>query len=137
MIPAESVTNLLAVGDWLKVNGAAIYDSEPWILDHEGPTNIQMKGTKHREESAAKMEFQDNDFWFTKKGENIYVIALERPEDNQITVQALKGQAVTAIRLLGSAGEVNWKEGAEGLHIQLPAFETGGIGYVLEVSLAQ
>lgn len=137
IIPAESVANLLAVGDWLKVNGAAIYGTEPWKVDHEGPTKIQMKGTKHREEDAAKMEFQSNDFWFTKKADNVYVIALERPENGQVSVEALKGQPVTAIRLLGSAEEVSWKEVDTAVDIQLPAFEGEGIGYALEVSLTQ
>ena len=137
VIPAESVANLLAVGEWLKVNGAAIYGTTPWNLDHEGPTAIQMKGTKHREEGAAKMEFESSDFWFTRKGEKIYVIALERPENGQISVQALKGHEVTAIRLLGSTEEVTWEVGAESIDIQLPAFENEGIGYALEVSLSQ
>ena len=94
-------------------------------------------GESSREEEAAKMEFQSNDFWFTKKADNVYVIALERPENGQISVQALKGQAVTAIRLLGSAEEISWKEGDAAVDIQLPAFEGEGIGYALEVALSQ
>ena len=136
VIPAESVTNLLAVGDWLKVNGDAIYDSEPWILDHEGPTNIQMKGTKHREENAGEFSFESDDFWFTRKGDMVYVIALERPGNGEISVRSLKGHRVAAIRMLGSDGELNWRESAESIDIELPAFETDGIGYALEVTLA-
>jgi hypothetical protein len=44
---------------------------------------------------------------------------------------------VTAIRMLGQSEEVTWEEGAESVDIQLPAFETDGIGYALEVSLSQ
>jgi arylsulfatase A-like enzyme/alpha-L-fucosidase len=135
VIPAESVANLLAVGDWLKVNGDAIYGTEPWKVDHEGPTQIQMKGTKHREESGTELEFESNDFWFTRKGNSVYVIALARPETGQISVQALRGHGVEAIRLLGSSQEVTWTEGAESVDIQLPGFDQDGIGYALEVTL--
>jgi alpha-L-fucosidase len=137
VIPAESVANLLSVGDWLMVNGAAIYDTEPWKVDHEGPTQIQMKGTKHREEGAGKLEFESSDFWFTRKGEKIYVIALARPKDGRISVQALQGHEVNAIRVLGQSEQVTWEEGADSIDIQLPVFEKDGIGYTLEVSLAQ
>jgi arylsulfatase A-like enzyme/alpha-L-fucosidase len=135
-IPPESVANLLAVGDWLKVNGDAIYDSRPWKIDHEGPTDIRMKGTKHREDNAAEMAFESSDFWFTRKGDKVYVIALARSEDGHISIQSLHGTGVTDIRLLGSSGQVSWEEGAESVDMQLPAFEDEGIGYVLEVTLA-
>jgi alpha-L-fucosidase len=135
VIPAASVENLLAVGDWLKVNGEAIYGTEPWKVDHEGPTEIQMKGTKHREDNAAEMSFESSDFWFTRKGDKVYLVALERPEDGKISVQSLKGQGVTAVRMVGSSQELDWQEGTESINVQLPAFETDGIGYVLEVTL--
>ena len=135
VVPSESVANLLAVGDWLKVNGDAIYGTSPWIVDHEGPTVIQMKGTVHREKNAAKFEFESSDFWFTRKNDKVYVIALARPEDGRISVAALKGQQMEAIRLLGQSGEVTWNEGSDSIDIQLPAYAEAGIGYALEVSL--
>ena len=136
VIPPESVANLLAVGDWLKINGDAIYGTSPWTVDHEGPTVIQMKGTGHREENAAKFEFESDDFWFTKKSDKVYVIALARPEDGRISVRALKDQPVLAIRALGQFDEVTWQESDEAVEVQLPAFKETGIGYALEVTLA-
>jgi alpha-L-fucosidase len=135
-IPAESVANLTAVGDWLAVNGAAMCGSKPWIVDHEGPTEIQMKGTAHRGEGGVKFEFESTDFWFTGKGDKVYVIALARPEDGRVSVQSLKDQPIADIRLLGQSDKVTWNEGAESIEIQLPAFVEAGTGYVLEVSMS-
>jgi len=135
-IPAESVANLTAVGDWLAVNGDAIYGSKPWIVDHEGPTKIQMKGTAHRGEGGVKFEFKSSDFWFTRKGAKVYVVALARPEDGRISVQSLKDQPIADIRLLGQSDEVTWEDGAESIEIQLPAFADPGTGYVLEISMS-
>jgi len=135
-IPEESVTNLLAVGDWLKVNGAAIYGTKPWLVDHEGPTNIQMKGTGHRGKGGITFEFESDDFWFTAREDKVYVIALARPTTGQIAVQSLKGQRIAGVRLLGHPEEISWKEGAESIEIQIPAFAETGIGYALQVSLS-
>lgn len=136
VIPPESVANLLAVGEWLKINGDAIYGTRPWIVDHEGPTEIQMKGTGHRAESAPEFRFESNDFWFTRKNDKVYVVALARPDDGRISVESLKGHGVAAIRMLGSTGDLNWQESGASVDIELPAFQTDGIGYALEVTLA-
>ena len=40
-MPPEAVANLREVGKWLKVNGAAIYGTKPWHIDHEG--NLSLK----------------------------------------------------------------------------------------------
>ena len=135
-IPAETVANLLAVGSWLAVNGAAVYDSKPWIVDHEGPTVIQMKGTHHRGEGGIQFEFKSNDFWFTQKDNKVYLIALERPQDGKISVRALRDQVITNIRLLGQSDDVAWEPKAQSVDIQLPAFRDAGLGYALEISLS-
>jgi len=135
-IPPESVANLLKVGEWLKINGEAIYGTKPWDVDHEGPTDIAMKGTSHRGEGGITFDFKSNDFWFTAKGDNIHVIALARPTNGSISVQALKGQKIESIRLLGHSGEITWKESDGSIDMQLPAFTDEGIGYALEVSLS-
>jgi len=39
-IPEEEEALLLAIGKWLTVNGEAIYDSRPWKVFGEGPTEV-------------------------------------------------------------------------------------------------
>ncbi|MGJ8561378.1 MAG: alpha-L-fucosidase [Litorimonas sp.] len=134
VIPPRSAENLIEVGKWLAVNGEAIYGTKPWKVDHEGPTKIEMKGTSHREKNKADFNFQSNDFWFTQKDGNVYVIALARPEANSITVTSLKDETVAGVRLLGSGVELNWAQGLDGLAVTLPAFAQDGRGYALEVS---
>lgn len=134
-IPAKSVENLVAVGKWLKVNGDAIYGTKPWQVDHEGPTNLQMKGTGHRSKKKFKFEFTESDFWFTHKENNVYAISLARSDNNKALIKTFKGQTVKSVSLLGSADRIQWTNTPEGLSVQLPTFSKEAIGYALEISL--
>jgi Alpha-L-fucosidase len=68
-VPEESVKTLLKVGEWMHVNGEAIYGSKAWTVNHEGPTDIQMNGTLAREKEGFNKKLTSNDFWFTQKME--------------------------------------------------------------------
>lgn len=37
-LPEEEVSVLLQIGEWLKMNGEAIYGTRPWKIIGEGPT---------------------------------------------------------------------------------------------------
>jgi alpha-L-fucosidase len=135
VIPEASANILRQVGNWLKVNGEAIYDSKPWIVDHEGPTQLDMKGTKHRKENKAIFEFTENDFWFTKKDNKVYVISFKRPESNKALVTSLKGLDVKDIRVLGQNSNVKWQNTDNGLMVTLPKITNENVGYTIEISL--
>ena len=50
-----SVNNLIALGDWLKINGEGVYNTKRWHVTHEGPTEVVMKGTNHREKNKGNL----------------------------------------------------------------------------------
>jgi len=135
VIPKESADILKQVGQWLSVNGEAIYDSQPWKVDHEGPTKIDMKGTKHREENKVTFDFQENDFWFTTRENKVYVVSFTKPKSSSISVKSLQGLDIKSIKVLGQEGKVTWKNAADAIDIQLPKLESKSIGYALEITL--
>jgi alpha-L-fucosidase len=134
-IPPESVENLLAVGKWLKVNGEAIYGTGPWKVDHEGPTRLEMKGTRHRSQAGFTFDFKSNDYWFTQKDGKVYVIALARPEGNTVSVKALTGLPIVGIKVLGESGNVIWSKKDDAVEVILPDMKNGGMGYALAVEI--
>jgi alpha-L-fucosidase len=134
-IPPKSVENLLAVGEWLKVNGDAIYGTNPWKVTHEGPTGIAIKGTEHRNKHGFKLDVTSEDFWFTKKGDTLYVSAMSRPEGNTVLIKSLKGLPISGISVLGETGNIQWLEKEDGIEVTLPAFQSKGMGYALEISV--
>ena len=135
-VPEESVNNLLAVGKWLEVNGEAIYGTEKWKITHEGPTNLKMDGTDYRQESGFEIAFTPEDFWYTKKGENIYAISLENSEQNVSLKSFAKGDLVVKnVCLVGADVQIEWSQEEDGLLVELPEDLPAEIGYVLKIQL--
>ena len=129
-IPPETVSILREVGAWLRVNGEAIYGTHAWTTFREGPTVVSREGTGHREKHGFTTRFTSQDFWFTRKADVIYAIALACPDNEEVLIQSLKDTGVTAVRLLGSSDTVRWERTPEGLKVGLPC-RPSGYGYTL------
>jgi alpha-L-fucosidase len=74
----EEETNILfVIGSWLEKNGEAIFETEPYRIFGEGPTNVAEGGFQDGSVKA----FTSADFRFFAGGGCIYAIAL-RPDPN-------------------------------------------------------
>ncbi|MEM9418537.1 MAG: alpha-L-fucosidase [Planctomycetota bacterium] len=118
---------LEAVGDWLKVNGEAVYGASPWGLYGEGPTVPETGNyAYHHNDHFGKLAFTPQDIRFTVNGSNLYAACLGEPTDARVTVQAfnthfkLKPGVITNVSLLGCDAPVTWDHGDDGLIITLP-----------------
>lgn len=96
----EQVERLRAMGDWLKINGDAIY------------------GTRYWKENTQENEHLS----FTTKGKVLYAIKREEPS-RPFTIEAAAGwreDQVKSMKLLGSSAGVSWKVTPAGLEITPP-----------------
>ncbi|XP_078722601.1 tissue alpha-L-fucosidase [Lampetra fluviatilis] len=90
--------SLLALGEWLRVNGEAVYGSRPWRAQNDSSTP---------------------GVWYTQKGGAVYAGVLTWPKDNVLVLASVKATPDTQVSLLGYPDDLKWSsKGA--LEVWLP-----------------
>lgn len=125
------------LGEWISINGEAIYSTRPWITYGEGPTTV-----KERYSEEIKESFTSKDFRFTTKGENLYAFCLDWPDQEAaITIKSLslgkELDKISRIDLLGHDGALKWLRNSEGLKIQLPSKKPCEYAFAIRIQFEQ
>jgi alpha-L-fucosidase len=134
-IPEPEQNILLEIGEWLAVNGEAIYDSRPWKVYGEGPTAVVEGSFK----DTAREAFTGRDVRFTTRGETLYAILLAWPEGGEAVIRSLATdlrlheKRVGSVELLGCREPLRWSVRANGLHVKLPERKPCEHAFVLRV----
>jgi alpha-L-fucosidase len=121
-------------GEWMRLNGEAIYSTRPWTIDGEGPT--QGAGAKAY---GALPVYVPGDIRFTTKGEVLYAIALAWPEDRKLVIKSLAANSpnspreIARIGLLGSESTLQWSRNADGVTIRLPEKPPCDFAYAFKI----
>ena len=141
----DAVRELKEVGQWLRVCGEAIYDTRPYCVFGEGPTEIQetdfnrKKINEQLETGVAKEDtiqsLTARDIRYTVKENVLYAILLGWPEDGHVLLKDPKRfhRPVRSVRLLGSPQDAPYEWTEEGLLVRLPSEKPCKHAFVLRL----
>ncbi|WNH11958.1 alpha-L-fucosidase [Thalassobellus suaedae] len=134
-IPEPVKERLLEMGEWLKINGEAIYGTRPFKIYGEGKAQV-VEG--HLSENQNPNNTSD-DIRFTTKGDILYATVLDWPKNNKTVISNLKhgseyyAKTIKTVELLGYDGNIEFDVKADGLHIYLPEKQVGKHAFVFKV----
>jgi alpha-L-fucosidase len=140
-IPAEEERILLEIGGWLAVNGEGIYDSRPWKVYGEGPTEVA-EGSFG---DSKRSDFTHRDIRYTVRPaeagreEALYAIVLAEPENREVSLRSLGNDLrlythrIGSVELLGSQAELKWNRRPDSLQVKLPETKRTAHAVVLKI----
>ena len=124
IIPIPQQERLLEVGDWLRVNGEAIYGTKPWRVA-EDRKKIPPAGSSHS--GLNVLQKYDKKAWrrsvrYTSKGDAVYAISLVWPGKTfELTAPVTSKE--TKVEMLGVKGTLKWEIKNGEMIIRTPPLE--------------
>ncbi|HSU19688.1 MAG TPA: alpha-L-fucosidase [Acidobacteriaceae bacterium] len=125
-IPQEAQAVLLQIGDWLRINGEAIYASRPFAVFGEGPTKAPKNSTEKNKDIQSYTP-EDVRYTTSHDGRILYATAMGWPSNESLTLRTLfRGNPylrspVCSVELLGTQSPISFTQEPDGLRLVLPS----------------
>jgi alpha-L-fucosidase len=113
-IPAMQAERLRGLGNWLAVNGEAIFETRPWV-EAEGKTSGGI------------------DVRFTQKDGTVYAVLLDTPAGSQVVIENLHAAEDAQVELLGHGEALSWQQNGRHLVIELPGEVSDAVAHALRI----
>ncbi|MCD6356221.1 MAG: alpha-L-fucosidase [Anaerolineaceae bacterium] len=146
-IPEQEIKIMKGIGNWLKINGEAIYSTRKYKIFGEGPAKeIQWverrKGFKWDWSELSAKDVQDVRFTRSKDLKTLFAIVLGWPDNGKYTIKTLaKGENICTggeflnIEMLGSDDTIKWERTNEGLTVYFPEKKPCDIAYSFKITV--
>ena len=148
-IPVIMEERLIQLGEWLDINGEAIFNSRRWIRDcqwsegdiyaytkeefHHGIPDPILEMAKIPKKNQARKEC-----YFTAKDDKLYVLMTMLPDCGTFVIKDLQLDSSSEISMLGVEGKLEFENNKKNVEVILPHLNPSKLPckhvYVLEVS---
>lgn len=133
-IPDEQRSSLLAMGDWLQVNGEAIYATRPFSVYGEGPKRLQSSG--HFVSMGGS--YDATNIRYTTRGRTVFAIQMGLPKKDETTLLKALARSSTdievmSVSVLGSSDAIDWQQTNNGLRLSTPQDASNDIAIVYRI----
>lgn len=146
-IPVIMEERLIQIGDWLKVNGEAIYGTQNWKKTIQW-TEGKKPEVGYGQEYKAKYDIAELtgpptgekaviECFFTTKGDVLYAIAPRWPK-SELVIEDIEVSPNTNVTMLGVAQSVEWRRSGRNVVVKVPALSIDEVpcqhAYVLKIT---
>jgi alpha-L-fucosidase len=128
---------LYRIGDWLAVNGEAIYGTRPFAISGEGPTHV----TDSFLSDSDRADFTAADIRFTTRADIVYATPLDWPRE-RLLIRSLAENSphlpgsIGSVELIGAEEPLAFERRADGLSVMVPQPASGSVLPVLRITPA-
>jgi alpha-L-fucosidase len=151
-IPPLMQERLLQIGEWLKINGEAIYGTRQWKIPVQWSNGTVMEGAEYKK--INKLRYLGGDFilkqtvnpdpgmavkeiFFTQKGSTVYAIVPKLPEES-LKIDTIPVSSSTKVTLTGYKEGLKWKKQGDGIIVTIPVISRNEVpvqhAYVFKIT---
>ena len=129
------------IGSWMKINGSSIYGTKVWKTFGEGPLAEAVNPISAQGFNEGN-NYSSSDVRYVERNDTVFATIMAWPEAGDyrlkafgLTAPSYSGQ-VKKVELLG-AGEVKFRQDADGLVIGVPAEKPNDIAPVFRITMGE